>query len=164
MLCFCMVSPDICSHQQLRCVLCVLLFACVWAPPSLTSVLPRVQPEFSRPSTTHLMCVWGRGGGGGEQNLSRLESPQKPLTDSQSYDSEEEQLACVCSSVRLDLSVVGLCGPATQVQRWSFCTVGALGCQCYCCPWRSAQLLLHTGEGRAEQWWTHFFPLVLGWY
>lgn len=57
MLCFCIGSPDICSPQQLRCVLCVLLLACVWAPPSLTSVLPRVQPEFSRPYAAHLMRV-----------------------------------------------------------------------------------------------------------
>lgn len=70
---------------------------------------------------------------GGEQNLSHPESPQKPLTDSQSYDSKEEQLACVCSSVRLNPSAAWVCGLMTRVQSLRFCAVAALGCQCYCC-------------------------------
>lgn len=62
MLRFCIRSPDICSPQQLRCAPCVLLFACVRVPPSLTSVLPRVHAEFSRLYAALLMCVSGGSG------------------------------------------------------------------------------------------------------
>lgn len=70
--------------------MCSPVHLCVFESVSLTSVLPRVQLEFSRPYA-HLMRV------GEEGNLCRLESPQKPLTGSQTYDSEKEQLARVCS-------------------------------------------------------------------
>lgn len=53
---------------------------CVFESVSLTSVLPQVQLEFSRPYAAHLMRV------GEEGNLCRLESPQKPLTGSQTYE------------------------------------------------------------------------------
>lgn len=115
----------------------------------------RVQSVYA----AHLMCV------GGERNLSRLESPQKPLRDSQSYESKEKQLVCVCSSVRLNPNTGWKFGLVTKVQLLWFCAVGALGCQYYCCPWQSALLCCYyTGVGQVEQWWTQFFPPVLQWY
>lgn len=108
------------------------MFTCVCVSVSLTSVLPRVQPEFSRPYTAHLMRM------GGEGNLSRLESPQKPLTGLQSYDSEKEQLACVCPSGPLNLNPAWIRGLMTEVQSAGFCAVADLGCPFYDCPWPRA--------------------------
>lgn len=105
------------------------MFTCVCVSVSLTSVLPRVQPEFSRPYTAHLMRV------GGEGNLSRLESPRKPLTGLQSYDSEKEQLACVCPSGPLNRNPAWL---MTEVQSAGFCVVSTPGCRCHYCPWPRA--------------------------
>lgn len=108
------------------------MLTCVCVSVSLTSVLPRVQPEFSRPYTAHLMRM------GGEGNLSRLESPQKPLTGLQSYDSEKEQLACVCPSGPLNLNPAWIRRLMTEVQSAGFCAVADLGCPFYDCPWPRA--------------------------
>lgn len=122
------------------------MFTCVCVSVSLTSVLPRVQPEFSRPYTAHLMRV------GGEGNLSRLESPQKPLTGLQSYDSEKEQLACVCPSGPLNPNPAWICGLMTEVQSAGFCVVATPECQRNYCPCFQLEfgVITQTKDGRSS--------------
>lgn len=106
-----------------------------------------------------------RGGVGGGRGFSRLESPQKPLTGLQSYDSEEGQLVCVCSSVRLNPDPAWMRGLATEVQSPRFRAVVAPGCQRYCCSWRcafsSTFVLLHRrSQGWSDDETYHLFPRV----
>lgn len=133
------------------------VFACVWAPPSLTSVLPRVQPEFSRPYSVHLMRMGGRA-----ESLPPGVSPKATYRLTKLWlrggTISLRVLKCALKSKHsLD---VWACDTFPTVEA----VVAALGCQCYCCPRRSALFWCnYTGEGRVEQWWTHFFPPVLQW-
>lgn len=121
---------------------------CVFVALYLTSRSPRVQPEFSTlPSPpTPLNVWWGRWKEGKGRGGSCLESPQKPLMASQSYDSEKRQLVLVWVRVPVFPSCLSTCvsvlrdrcpaGPMTL----RFVDFFSLFFHFFFCPWTSALL------------------------
>lgn len=147
---------------------------CVFVALYLTSRSPRVQPEFSTlPSPpTPLNVWWGRWKEGKGRGGSCLESPQKPLMASQSYDSEKRQLVLVWVRVPVFPSCLSTCvsvlrdrcpaGPMTlrfvDFFHFFFFFLFAPEHLLYCLLWHYTfgSISCHiTGEGCVAVWRSH---------